>query len=120
MLLEASGGFWGLLETSGVRRSRRFDSWSASQSPFRQLECVAVAVSIAGVRRNRRFDSLSASQSVLRKVSACDDDRHFSKTLQFPHALKGHSPAISSRLNAVRFPGRAPRRNGDFEGLRST
>ena len=28
---------------------------------------------------------------VLRKVSACDDDRHFSKTLQFPHASKGLS-----------------------------
>ena len=80
MLLEASGGFWGLLETSGVRRSRRFDSWSASQSPFRQLECVAVA------------------------ESACDDDRHFSKTLQFPHALKGHSPAIRANQGSLFLP----------------
>ena len=44
----------------GVRRSRRFGSWSASQSPFRELECVAVAVSTVGVRRSRRFDSWSA------------------------------------------------------------
>ncbi len=42
---------------------------------------------------------------VLRKVSACDDDRHFTKTLQFPHAFKGHSPAIRARLNAGSIPG---------------
>ncbi len=45
-----------------------FDSWSASQSPFRQLECVAIAVSTAGVRRSRRFDSWSASQSPFRQL----------------------------------------------------
>ncbi len=45
---------------------------------------------------------------VLRKASACDDDRHFSNTLQFPHASKGHSPAIRSRSrsrsNTVSIP----------------
>ena len=57
---------------------------------------------------------------VLRKVSACDDDRHFSKTLQFPHALKGHSPAIRAPKNNPAFLGLGPKRNCDFEGLRST
>ena len=77
---------------------------SASQSPFRQLECVAVAVSGAGVRRSRRFDSWSASQSPFRQLecvshyfsgrleamSACDDDRHFEILAELLHAGKGH------------------------------
>ncbi len=52
--------------------------WSASQSPFRQLECVAVAVSGAGVRRSRRFDSWSASQSPFRQLECVS--RYFSWT----------------------------------------
>ena len=43
------------------------------------LDCWAARAGLAWVQPN--FE-------VLRKVSACDDDRHFSKTLQFPHALK--------------------------------
>ncbi len=59
------------------------------------------------------------NSEVLRKVSACDDDRHFSKTLQFPHALKGHSPAIRAPQMQSAFLGLCPSQNGDFEGLSS-
>ncbi len=70
-----------------MRRSRRFDSWSASQSPFRQLECVSHYFS-----------------GRLEAMSACDDDRHFEILAELLHALKGHSPAIRSRPNAGSIP----------------
>ncbi len=41
---------------------------------------------------------------VLHKVSACVDDRHFEILVEFGHALKGHSPAIKSRLNDHSIP----------------
>jgi len=37
-------------------------------------------------------------------MSACDDDRHFEILAELLHAGKGHSPAISSRLNAHSIP----------------
>ena len=65
------------------------------------------------------FDLGEPNFEVLRKVSACDDDRHFSKTLQFPHAFKGHSPAIRAPQTASALPGLCSSQNGDFEGLSS-
>ena len=73
MLLEASGGFWGLLETSGVRRSRRFDSWSASQSPFRQLECVAQRISHAPQSEPAFRQAQGSLGLLLEMIRACMD-----------------------------------------------
>ncbi len=37
-------------------------------------------------------------------MSACDDDRHFEILAELLHALKGHSPAITSDQGSLFFP----------------
>ena len=90
------------------------------QPNFKVLRKVDACVDDRHLKIMAEFDLGEPNFEVLRKVSACDDDRHFSNTLQFPHALKGHSPAIRDPQTQSAFPGLSPRRNGDFEGLRST
>ena len=90
------------------------------QPNFEVLRKVGACVDDRHLKIMAEFDLGEPNFEVLRKVSACDDDRHFSNTLQFPHALKGHSPAIRAPQTQSAFPGLSPRRNGDFEGLRST
>ncbi len=64
------------------------------QPNFKVLRKVDACVDDRHLKIMAEFDLGEPNFEVLRKVSACDDDRHFSNTLQFPHALKGHSPAI--------------------------
>jgi hypothetical protein len=72
------------------------------------------------------FDLGEPNFEVLRKASACDDDRHFSKTLQNSMRLRVTHRRSGLDQGSIRAPqmqtaflGRAPRRNGDFEGLSS-
>ena len=90
------------------------------QPNFMVLRKVSACVDDRHLKIMAEFDLGEPNFEVLRKVSACDDDRHFSKTLQFPHAFKGHSPAIRAPYSFPAFLGLSSRRNGDFEGLRST
>ena len=62
------------------------------------------------------FDLGEPNFEVLRKVSACDDDRHFSKALKFNVSKE----IVRAPQTQPAFLGLGSRRNGDFEGLRST